>query len=137
MNPLLLFSSTSAAVGNACSLNGGGFLGFPTWYKYLKGQYVYSTPGDTTSKLVCSQAPHLTSLSDLWLIIAAVIEILLRVAALAAVAFVIYGGITFITSEGDPEKTKEARNTMINALVGLAIAVMAAAIIAFIAGSIS
>src|SRR5437764_11983375 len=100
-----------AAVKDACK--GGGFLGFPTWYEYLHGQ--------TTHDGLCS--PKLTSLSDIWLIAAAIIEILLRVAALVAVGFVIYGGAKYITSQGESEATTKARDTIVNALIGLAIAI--------------
>jgi ABC-type Fe3+ transport system permease subunit len=101
---------------------------FPTWYEYLpKGA---SAAGSTCS-------PALTSLSDVWLIVAAVIEILLRLASLAAVGFVIYGGIMFTTSQGSPDQTTQARNTVINALIGLAIAVSASIVVAFLAESFS
>jgi type IV secretion system pilin len=119
------------ATAQSCPLTSAGskIFGFPTWYEYLNGQ--------VNSSGQCTTNPSLTSLSDIWLIVAAIIEILLRVAALVAVIMVIYGGISMITSEGDPEKTKGARQTIINGLIGLAIAVMAAAIVTFIAGSIT
>ena len=112
---------------DACS-NGTSFFGFPRWDEYLPGVT------DSTSHL-CS--PQISGLSDIWLIVAAIIEILLRVAALVAVAFVIYGGFSYITSQGEPDKTTQARMTIINALAGLIIAVLAAVIVGFIAGSIS
>jgi hypothetical protein len=83
---------------------------------------------------VCN--PQLTDLSNIWLIAAAIIEILIRLAALAAVFYVIYGGITYMLSQGEPDKTTKARQTIINALAGLAVAVVAAAAVAFIAGRI-
>jgi FtsH-binding integral membrane protein len=98
------------------------FFGFPTWYKYL------DHPN-------CIPAIH--GLSDIWLIVAAIIEIVLRVAAIAAVVFIIYGGFTYTTSQGDPEGTAKAKSTLVNALIGLAVAVMAAAIVSFIAKSIN
>jgi hypothetical protein len=106
---------------------GGGFLGFPTWYKYLPGHTDPNTH-------LCS--PQIQGLNDIWLVVAAIIEILLQVAALLAVVMVIYGSINFIMSRGEPDKTANARNTIINALLGLAIAVIAAATVNFIAGSI-
>ena len=118
-------ATPSAAVACPASNN---FLGFPTWYEYL------SKTQDATTGL-CSPAIH--SLSDIWLIVAAVIEIMLRVSALVAVGFVIYGGFSYIISQGESDKTAQARNTIINALVGLVIAVLAAVIVAFIAGSIN
>jgi hypothetical protein len=75
-------------------------------------------------------------LTDIWLIVAAIIEIALRIAAIVAVIFIIYGGFSYTTSQGDPEGTAKARGTIVNALIGLAVAVMAAAIVSFIARSI-
>jgi hypothetical protein len=112
--------------GLPCTPQGGSFLSFPTWYHYLPG--VYDTNG------AC--APQVGHLSDIWLIIAAVIEILLRIAALIAVGFVIYGGIQYATSQGNPDQTSQARTTIINAFIGLAITVIAATVVSFIAGSI-
>lgn len=107
--------------GAACS--GGDFFGFPKWYKYL------SRAAD------CS--PQLSSINDVYLIIGAIIEMLLRIAALLAVGFVIYGGIQYITSQGEPDKTSQARSTIINALIGLAISLTAAAAVTFVAGRIN
>jgi TRAP-type C4-dicarboxylate transport system permease small subunit len=70
-------------------------------------------------------------------VVAAIIEILLRVAAIAAVIFIIYGGFSYTASQGDPEATSRAKGTLVNALIGLAIAVSAAAIVSFIAGNVS
>jgi hypothetical protein len=110
----------------AAACKGGGFLGFPTWYHYL--------PSNTVNG-VCT--PSIQRLGDVWLIVAAVIEILLRVAGIAAVIFVIIGAISYITSQGQPDKTAKARDTITNALIGLAIAVIAASLVAFIAGHVS
>lgn len=108
-----------AATGAGCSA-GKGFLGLPTWYTYLE------VNGDCT--------PKITGLSDVWLIVAAIIEILLRIAAMAAVVFVIVGAVEYIMSQGEPEKTAKARGTIVNALVGLVVAVIAATLVGFIAG---
>lgn len=94
---------------------------FPTWYEYLS----------------CTNSqPQLTNINDVWLIVAAVIEILLRVAALVAVGIIIYAGIQYSTSQGNPETTGKALNTLISAAAGLAICILAAVIVTFIAGSI-
>lgn len=98
------------------------FLGFPVWWKYLQH------PG-------CQ--PQIQSLSDVWLIVAAIIEIALRIAAIVAVIFIIYGGFSYTTSQGDPDGTSKAKSTLVNALIGLAISVTAAAIVSFIAQSIN
>jgi ABC-type Fe3+ transport system permease subunit len=112
-----------------CTPNGGAFLGFPTWYKYLPG--VTSPNGEGTAS-VC--LPKLGALSDVWLIVAALIEILLRIAGLAAIIFVIYGGVQYITSQGEPDKAGRARHTILNALIGLVIAISSTIMVTFIAG---
>ncbi|MEO7364527.1 MAG: hypothetical protein ABIV43_03410, partial [Candidatus Saccharimonadales bacterium] len=112
----------------AASCTGGSFLGFPTWYKYLPGAI------DSVNH-ACT--PKIAAVNDVWLIVAAIIEILLRIAGIAAVVYLMYGGFTYITSQGEPDKTNKAKMTIINALGGLLIAVMATFLVAFIARSIT
>ena len=113
-----------AATGDPCNVSGGSFFGFPTWYKYLAG--VREAGG------AC--AVDLNGINDIWLILLAIIEILLRVAILAAIAFVLIGGFKFITSRANPDKTANAKNTVIDGLTGLVIAVAATAVVGFVAG---
>lgn len=108
----------------ACSLDGSGLFGLPHWYKYL--------PGIEDANGTC--IPHIQSINDVWLIVAAVLDILLRVAALAAIAFIVYGGITYILSQGEPDRTKHARSIIFDAIIGLVIAVAATAAVTFVAG---
>lgn len=97
------------------------FFGFPTWYEYLPAR-----PPDC--------APRLTGLNDIWLIALAVTSILLRIAILAAIGFVLYAGIKYAASRGNADKTAAAKNTLFDALTGLAIAMVAAAVVGFVAG---
>ena len=120
----LLMPLTKIFGAAACQYPNSNFLGFPFWYTYLP------PVKDASGNCV----PSLTKLTDVWLIVAAVIDDLLRIAALIAIVMVIYGGFEFITSQGDPEKAKNARGTIINALIGLAIAILATTIVSFIAG---
>ncbi len=113
---MLHLQLTFAAAGD-CQ---GGFFGFPVWYKYLKG-------ADTCQ-------PQLTQLNDIWLIVLAIIEIMLRIAVAVAVAYVLIGGFKYITSRANPEKTSSAKNTIVDALIGLVIAVAATAVVSFVAG---
>ncbi len=120
-----------------CKLGGGSFLGFPHWYQYLPGQYVPAVKSASTGTVLSNAycMPRISSIGDIWLIAAAVIDILLRVGALAAVGFIIYGGIQFVIAQGEPEKANQARKTIINALTGLVISIAAATIVTFVAGS--
>ena len=119
--------SANAATGTCQP--GNSFLGLPTWYKYLDGQTIQdgSTGGDRCQ-------PVLNGINDVWKIVAAVIDLLLRLASLIAIGFILYGGFMYITSQGSPDKTKQAQSTIISALVGMVIAITAATIIGFVAG---
>lgn len=138
---LTLFSAfTFVIVGGvrpvyAASCPGGSLLGLPSWHKHLEGvqtDEIDPITGTTTGNKVCS--PQIDGLSDIWKIVAAVLELLLRLASLIAIGLVVYGGVTYITSQGSPDKTKQALKTIINALVGLVISIIAAALVGFIAG---
>jgi len=49
-----------------------------------------------------------------------------------AVVMIIYGGFKFVTSGGDADGTKSARNTIIYAAIGLAIVLLAQSIVYFV-----
>ena len=104
---------------------------FPTWYKYLDSQ-TSPDPDPLTGATVCQ--PKINGINDIWKVVAAVLELLLRLATLIAIGFVVYGGVTYTLSQGAPDKTKQALTTIIDALVGLVIAIVATALVSFIAG---
>jgi hypothetical protein len=112
------------------------FLGLIPWYHYLTlvqdsaTNTCKITNFDDTAKVLGSQSPFL-------LIGLAILDDLIRVAALVAVGFVIYGGIQYVTSQGSPDSTNKARQTIINALVGLVLAVVAASLVSFIGGRLA
>ena len=103
---------------------GQSFIGLPTWYKYLDGE---------GSGLECT--PVITGLPDIWLVVLAIVELLIRVAALASLTYVVIGGIKYMIARGNPDKLTTARMTIIYALVGLVIAVVAVAVINFAGNS--
>lgn len=46
-----------------------------------------------------------------------------------ALVFVIYGGVLYITSGGDADKTKKARDTLLYAIIGVIVIVLSYAIV--------
>lgn len=58
------------------------------------------------------------------------------IAGIAAVAVIIYGGVKYLTSQGDPAKTKQGSQIIAYAVVGLLVVALAAAITAFASGII-
>lgn len=58
--------------------------------------------------------------------------ILAEAAGVVAVVFLLIGGIKYITSGGDPAQTSSAKNTIIYALIGMVVAILAGSIIGFV-----
>lgn len=114
MNPLIFVTYFAA---NPCIKT---FFGIPPWYKYLKVQ----------ENNQC--APEIEHINQIWLIGIALLEIMMRVAVFAAIAFVVYGGIKYSASRGNAEKVENAKSTLIDALTGLVIAIVATAVVSFI-----
>jgi hypothetical protein len=69
-------------------------------------------------------------------IILTIVEDLLQVAAYITVAFIIMGGFTYMTSGGSPDKAAKGLKTIINAAIGLIIAMASVAIVNFIGGNL-
>lgn len=77
----------------------------------------------------------INSIYDVRNILGNVIEIGLTVAVFVAIGFIIYGGFRYITSSGDSSGIKKAKDTIVNAVIGLVIAMLAFGIVRFITGS--
>lgn len=65
-------------------------------------------------------------------IITIVTNLLLGIAGSIAVIFIIVGGIQYAVSAGDDGKVKSAKDTILNAVIGLVITVVAYAAVNFI-----
>lgn len=61
-----------------------------------------------------------------------VTNILLFLIGLVAVIMIIIGGIRYTTSNGDASQTKAAKDTILYAVVGLIVAIMAYAIVSWV-----
>ena len=76
----------------------------------------------------CTTANELVTHSIQWII---------GIAGIVAVTFVIIGAIGYITSSGDSNKLQKAKNTILYALIGLAIVGFAEVITAFVSKTIN
>lgn len=65
-----------------------------------------------------------------------IINVIVGVVSIVAVAVVVIGGILFVTSTGEAAKTTRARNTILYGVVGLVVSLLAFAIVNFAAGAI-
>lgn len=65
------------------------------------------------------------------------VNLLSFLVAIIAVIMLIIGGLKYITSSGDSSSTTSARNTIIYAVVGIAVASLAQFIVKFVLGRVS
>jgi hypothetical protein len=106
------------------------FFGLIPWYQYLKDK-ISPYPGCNIKNFNVLPSGD-NKATDIPLILAAVVDDLLRIAGIVALAFVLVGAIRYIYSQGDPEGTAQAQSTLVNALIGLAVALIGVAFISFI-----
>ena len=68
--------------------------------------------------------------------ITSVLEGVIGVLGIVAVIFIVVGGVNYMTSAGDASKVEKAKKTILYAVIGLVIAVLAFAIVNFVVGNI-
>jgi hypothetical protein len=68
--------------------------------------------------------------------IKAVINVLSVITGAAAVIMIIIGGFRYVTSGGNPETTKGARNTIIYAVIGIVVVAVSQLIVHFVLNTI-
>lgn len=73
-----------------------------------------------------------TSGSEINNLVADIVNILSWVVGIAAVIMLIVGGLKYVMSAGDSNATKSAKDTILYAIVGLVIAVLAQGIVRFV-----
>jgi len=116
-----------AKAGDACTPKGGAFFFLPHWWEYL------NTKVDNIGQC----APVFNFPNDILAVGLAIIDMLLRLAGLAAVISIIIAGIGYIAAAGSADKITASRKRIQNALIGLAIVLVASAVVSFIGNSLS
>ena len=117
------------------------FFGLEPWYQYLQlyqnkvavdgtsvCQVCFNVFGNQTQNTNCSKSPT----SDITLVLIAIVDDLLRIAGMVAIIMVLYSSVSYIISQGQPESIAKARSSIINALIGAAIAMVAIVLVSFI-----
>jgi hypothetical protein len=133
--------STAEQFDAKCKKN---FFGLVPWYKYIDQEFTNTITAPAASlydgcaikcfNLFTKTVPNECGRksSDIPAVLLAVIDDLLRVAGMLAIAFVIVGAFKYVTSEGKPDDTAQAQSTIVNALMGLAMALIAIAFVSYI-----
>lgn len=65
-----------------------------------------------------------------------ILQFLFGILTALAVLFIVIGGLKYVMSQGDPNETGKAKQTILYAVIGLVIAVSAEAIVSFVLGSL-
>jgi hypothetical protein len=128
-----IIQTFAAATSTVC--NKPTLFGLESWYAYLP--FSWSSITDHCEVNFPTGPMQVLGAHSAFLGIGlAILDDLIRVAALVAVGYVIYGGIQYMTGNGSPDSVKRAQSTIINALVGLVIAILAASIVSYIGNSL-
>lgn len=119
----LLFFAPTAYAKTAADCKSQDFFGIPTWYEYLSFDDSCNPTTDAANSVV--------------LILFAAMDILLYIGGFIAAFYIIYGGYQFILAQGSPDKISSARQTILNAVIGLVILLVASQIAGFVAKRIA
>lgn len=109
--------------GGVC--NGGG-----------SGSTVCNDANSQNNNCPSSQAAGCNPISGSNGLLINITKIVAFIAGAAAVILIIVGGLRYITSAGNIEKANSARSTVINALIGLVVIVLAASLITYVVGKL-
>jgi len=104
-------------------------FGIPVWYQYLGIDNSKDNAKDCNVNTNQNNVPALVVLGF--------IDIALYLAGILAVLMIIWGGYKFILSDGSPDQIAGGRKTILNAVIGLLIAIFSAQIVRFVASKLS
>ena len=104
-------------------------FGMPAWYNGLSG-------GDGCEFTPIKNGEEVDVVKTSAKIGANLLQAALMLAAYVAVFFLIRGGFEYMTNSSSPDGMAKARKTIMNALIGMAIAILAASIVNAIGAAI-
>lgn len=119
----LLPQDTYAA---ACEQPGQHILGLRAWYDGIATGDPCTVPSDAFKG-------EDNIKKNVWLVVLNIASSVLGVVGYLAICFVIWGGYQYILARGDPGKVVRGKKTIVNALIGLVVCVLASTISGMIA----
>ena len=84
----------------------------------------------------CTKLNNTANTNDLMGQANTIINVVIGVIGFVAVAFIIFGGIQYTTSAGDPGKVKKAKDTILYGIIGLVVSMLAYAIVNFVLANV-
>jgi hypothetical protein len=124
-----------AAPPNSCKPAVHTFFIFQSWWKYLDGKIDAIGKCAPTFDTFKNNA-WTFDINNVWLVGLAMLDDLLRLAGFVAVISIMVAGIELVRTEGSSEKATNARQRLVNSLIGLAIAAGATALVAFVGNTV-
>ena len=95
----------------------------------------YLEQGKTKEYTDC-QAQKNGANTDLQGTVKNVLQIIIGLVGILSVVMIIFGGIQYTTSAGDAQKVTKAKNTILYAIIGLVISLLAFAIVTWVLGNV-
>jgi hypothetical protein len=132
---IFTFMSTATTYAATCSgpvagnPGDSGILGFPNWHRGLE------CDGDKASgtyHVVMTDIPK-----TVWTVVLNAVDMLLRVVGILAVVMILVSAFRYLTNGGSEEKIRSAKTSLLQAIVGLVIALLASTIVGFVVGGLS
>lgn len=95
-----------------------------------------SLNSEAKNKALCNVKSDAAGASNLFGTIQTAVNVVLSVLGIVTVLMIVLGGVNYTTSQGDPGKTKKAKDTIVFGIIGLIIAMLAFAIVNFVLTSV-
>jgi len=76
--------------------------------------------------------PTGTAQGELPAVILRIVNFVLALVGVIALAFLVYGGFVYITSAGNEDRVEQAKSIVVNAVIGIVVIGIAAAIVNFV-----
>ncbi|MDB5169979.1 MAG: hypothetical protein JWN82_375 [Candidatus Saccharibacteria bacterium] len=89
-----------------------------------------------TSEVCVKGLPQPTSVAD-GSIVQNILQVVIGIVAAICVLFVAIGGMRYILSQGDPQGVTKAKSTIMFALIGLAVTILAQGIVIVVAKALT
>lgn len=119
----VFFSPAQPVYADHCGTRSA--LGIHSWDVYLESRKQHENDCAITG----------FQLSDIWLIVLALIDIAIRIAAYVAAGYIIWGGVKLLMSQGNPDNIQKGKSIITNAIIGLVLSLTATTLVTFVAGA--
>jgi hypothetical protein len=111
--PVVTMSMMFSAPVSAATCN-SSVLAYPAWYNGLQ----------------CDKGVvQITEINQIWVIVLNVVQWIIITVGYVTLGMIIWGGFQYITGQGESSKIEAAKSTLLNAIIGLVIALAAVLIV--------